>query len=155
MRSVICFALSFALATATAWAQQPIYKSTMPDGKVVYGEKPQRGAARVDKIEAPPQKTGITGLTPEERARAEQLAREREAKSASAAATQKTIDEARAQLKAAQAARDAGKEPLPGERIGIVGGGTRLTDAYHTRQKSLEAAVEAARKRLQAAETGR
>ena len=30
--------------------------------------------------------------------------------------------------------------PLPGERLGLKGGGSRLTDEYHARQKALEAA---------------
>jgi hypothetical protein len=55
-------------------------------------------------------------------------------------------------LKKAEAARDAGKEPLPGERLGTATGASRLTDDYWTRQKSLEAAVEAARERVKKAE---
>ncbi|HYC44215.1 MAG TPA: DUF4124 domain-containing protein [Burkholderiales bacterium] len=152
MRSAIHCALALALCSAGALAQQPIFKSTMPDGRVIYGEKPEAGAKRVDKVEAPPPKSGVTGLTPEERARAEQLTRQRAAENAASATKQRELDEARKQLKAAEAAREAGKEPLPGERLGLAGGGTRLSDAYHQRQKSLEAAVETARKRLQAAE---
>jgi hypothetical protein len=51
-------------------------------------------------------------------------------------------------LEQAQAAREAGVEPQPGERIGIVGGGSRLSDEYWKRQKRLEEAVDLARKRL-------
>lgn len=150
MRSVTVVAL--ALCCTGALAQQPIFKSTMPDGRVIYGEKPESGAKRVDKVEAPPPKSGITGLTPEEKARAEQITRQRATENAAADKKQRELDEARKQLKAAEAARDAGKEPLPGERLGLAGGGSRLSDAYHARQKNLDAAVEAARKRLQAAE---
>lgn len=153
MRFTVGSAFAAAFALPCAWAQQPIYKSTMPDGKVVYGEKPAPGASRVDRIEAPPPKSGITGLTPEEKARAEDLARQRASAAATAAAGQRNVDEARKQLQAAEAAREAGKEPLPGERIGLAGGGTRLTEAYHARQKGLEDAVAAARKRLQDAQS--
>jgi len=127
---------------------QTVYKSTMPDGKVVYGETPAPGASRVDKMEPPPAKTGVTGLTPEEKSRADKLARERAASNAAAAKSQNRLDDARKALQQAEAARDAGKEPLPGERTGIAGGGSRLTEAYFARQKSLEQAVVAARKRL-------
>ncbi len=123
----------------------------MPDGKVVYGEKPAPNAKRVDKIEPPPSKTGTTTITPEEKARAEQLARPR----AAAATTQNPLDEARQQLEQAQNARDTGKEPLPGERQGLRGGGSRLNDAYDARQKSLEQAVETARKRVDQLQSGR
>ena len=136
------------LAYAGSGVAQPVYKSTMPDGKVVYGEKPVAGAKRVDTIEPPPAKTGVTGLTPEEKARAEKLARERAAATAAAAKSGSALDAARKALAQAEAARDTGKEPLPNERIGIAGGGTRLTEAYFARQKDLEAAVVAARKRL-------
>lgn len=136
--------LTFALGVSA----QPVYKSTMPDGKVVYGEKPVAGASRVDTIEPPPAKTGVSGLTPEEKARAEKLARERAAAAAAAAKAGNALEAARKALAQAEAARDSGKEPLPSERIGIAGGGSRLTEAYFARQKSLEAAVAEARKRL-------
>ena len=58
-------------------------------------------------------------------------------------------DDPRKALQDAEAAREAGKEPLPGERLGLKGGGSRLTDEYYERQKTLDAAVEAARKRAE------
>ena len=143
--------LAVLLGTCGAHAQV-VYKSTMPDGAVVYGEKPVPGAARIDKIEPPPPKTGVTSLTPEEKARAEELARQRAAAAKAAAQTQNSIEDARKQLQQAEAARETGKEPLPTERIGVVGGGTRLTEAYFARQKNLEEAVIAARKRLEEAQ---
>jgi hypothetical protein len=58
-------------------------------------------------------------------------------------------------LAAAEAARAAGKEPQPGERIGTAGGASRLTDAYWQRQKSLDDAVEKARRDLDNARAGK
>ena len=149
------FALALALTASVAAAQQSVYKSTMPDGKVVYAEKPVPGATKVDKVETPTPKTGVTGLTPQEKDRANQLARDRAQAESAAAAGKKGAEDARKQLKQAEAARDAGKEPLPNERIGLAGGGSRLTDAYFARQKSLEEAVQAARKRLAETQGGR
>ena len=148
-------AASFALVlllSAAGISAQVVYKSTMPDGRVIYAEKPDPSAKRVDRIEPPPAKTGTTIITPEEVARAENLARER---AAATAAKQGDLDDARKQLQKAQAARDAGKEPLPGERIGTAGGANRLTEAYHTRQKALEDALTAARKRVDETSRGR
>lgn len=54
-------------------------------------------------------------------------------------------------LEQAQAARELGVEPRPGERIGTVSGHSRLTDEYWERQKRLEEEVEVARKRLEQA----
>lgn len=143
--------VSALFGASPAWAER-VFKSTMPDGKVIYGEKPAPGAARVETLEPPPAKSGISGLTPEEKARAEALARQRAATEAAAADARRALTEARKQLEQAQAAQSAGREPLPGERIGIVGGGTRLTEAYETRQKALHEAVVAARKRVETLE---
>ena len=128
---------------------QGVYKSTMPDGKVIYAEKPVPGAAKVDKMEPPPAKTGTIVVTPEEKARAEQAAKDR---AAAEAAKKGGASEARKQLEKAQAARDAGKEPLPGERIGTAGGKSRLTDDYYARQKKLEQDVAEAQKRVETQE---
>jgi hypothetical protein len=94
----------------------------------------------------------VSGLTPEEKALAEQLAKQRAAGATATAATQRSVEEARRQLQQAETARDAGREPLPGERVGLAGGGSRLTEAYAERQKNLEDAVRAARKRFEDAQ---
>lgn len=146
MKTIFLSVLVLSLSASGALAQT-VFKSTMPDGKVVYGEKAAPGAAKVETIEPPPPKTGVSGLTPEEKARAEQLARDRANAAKAAAAGQDKAAEARRQLQQAEAARDAGKEPLPNERQGIAGGGSRLNEAYFARQKSLEEAVINARKR--------
>jgi hypothetical protein len=143
--SPLLVALLFAAAGAGA---QTLYKSTMPDGKVVYGEKPEPGAKQVDTVTAPP-KTGTTIVTPAEKKGVDQRIEKR---AATADAQRRELEDAYQQLKKAEAAREAGKEPLPGERLGTATGASRLTDDYWIRQKSLEAAVEAARKRVELAE---
>lgn len=134
---------------ASAAAAQTLYKSTMPDGKVIYGEKPAPGAKKVETIAPPPEKPGITIVAPSDKASADEAARKRAAKTDAA---YRELEAARRQLQEAEAALEAGREPLPGERLGTVGGKSRLTDAYWERQKKLEAAVEAARKRVELAE---
>jgi hypothetical protein len=134
------------LCSSSAGAQaQPLYKSTMPDGSVIYSEKPVAGARRVETLAPPPASTGVELVKPEERERLEQRLKERAAESAK---RERAIAAARRELERAQAALAAGKEPLPGERIGIAGGGTRLSEEYWERQKKLESAVEAARRKL-------
>jgi hypothetical protein len=143
------FAIALLFGASAALAQQPVYKSTMPDGKIVYGEKPVPGAAKVDTIEPPPAKTGVsTGLTPEEKARAAALTKQRQQAATAEAAKDQRLTQARNAVTQAEAALAKGKEPLPGERIGLAGGGSRLTEAYFARQKSLEDAVGKARKNL-------
>jgi hypothetical protein len=148
MNPAISTFLSALLLSSTAALAQPIVKSTMPDGRIIYGEKPVPGAARVETLEPLPPTSGFGGLTPEEKARAAQFEQQRAAAAAAAAQGERRLDEARRQLQQAEAALQAGKEPLPNERIGIAGGGSRLTEAYHVRQKSLEDSVIAARKRV-------
>ena len=60
MNACTCtLALALGLVIPGAYAADPVYKSTMPNGRVVYGESPQPGAKRVDKIAAPPEVTGV------------------------------------------------------------------------------------------------
>jgi hypothetical protein len=56
------------VAPAIGWADT-IYKSIMPDGRVVYGEAPFDGAQRVEKVGAPAV-NGATLATKDERSRA-------------------------------------------------------------------------------------
>jgi len=139
-------AIVLALGAFDAGAQT-IFKSIMPDGKVVYGEKPVPGAQKVDKLEPPPATTGVTPVTPEEKARAANPGKKPAV--AATAAREREAEEARVQWQKAEAARDAGKEPLAQERIGRAGGGSRLTEEYFARQKTLDDAVDAARKRVE------
>ena len=57
----------------TAWhnaVAEEVYKSTMPDGSTAYGESPQPGAKRVEKIDARPPISGAIVATPAEKQRA-------------------------------------------------------------------------------------
>jgi hypothetical protein len=152
MRSLVTLiALSAAgvLAAFPALAQAP-YKSTMPDGQVIYGDKPVPGAAKVEQTRIPPSK-GVTPPSAKETATLQKLEsgrRQDEAARNRVIAAEKALAEAEA--KAA-----AGKEPLPGERIGTAGGASRLTDAYFERQKALEQAVQQARAGLEQARGGK
>ena len=149
MKALICgFAAALVFGAPGALAQ-PVFKSTMPDGKIVYGEKPAPGAAKVETIETPPAKAGIgSALTPEEKARAEALTKQRQQADTAQAAKTQRLTQARDAVKQAEIAIEKGKEPLPGERIGLAGGGSRLSEAYFARQKSLEEALAKARKNL-------
>ena len=138
-----------ALAASTALAQAP-YKSTMPDGQVIYSDKPVPGAAKVEQTKIPPSK-GITPPSAKETATLQKLESERvhgEAANARIRDAEKALADAEAKLA-------AGKEPLPGERIGTAGGASRLTDAYFERQKSLEQAVQGAKINLEQARSGK
>lgn len=146
MKQKLLIAVLVAFAASGAIAQQKMFKSTMPDGKIIYGEKPEPGAKRVDPVDGPPKKSGVETLTQDEKDRAEFLRRK---PAASAASANPALDEARQKLKQAEAAREAAKVEKEGDRIGTKGGYARLSDDFNARQKAAEAAVEAARKRVQ------
>jgi hypothetical protein len=142
--------LALAVVVSPALAQT-MYKSTMPDGQVIYGDKPVPGAAKVESPKAPASK-GITPSTKREAATLQQLEADRARQNAAEGqvrAAQQALNEAEANLA-------AGKEPLEGERIGTAkSGASRLTDAYWERQKALESAVEQARQQLESVKAGK
>lgn len=145
------FSCVLAAALCPPWALAQVnYKSTMPDGKVIYGDKPVPGAAKVDQIK-PSTTQGITPPSAKEAGVLSDLERSRENREAN-------DDRLRALEQAvtrAEAALAAGKDPLPGEHIGTAGGGQRLTEAYFERQKRLEADVARARADLASARANR
>jgi hypothetical protein len=143
------FILHAATVAALTWASyssaQIIYKSTMPDGRVMYGAEPVPGAKRVETIKPKTETTGVTPVSPkdEKTLQKNEMQRERQA------TRQNEVQQAEQALRDAEAAQAAGKEPLPGERQGTAGGASRLTEEYFERQKTLAAAVADARKRLE------
>lgn len=136
-----------ALFCASAMAQQPMYRSTMPDGKKVIADRPMPGAVKVEEMKLSPGNyaPGAPPPRPEvEPARKGVEADRRAAVKEELEKAQKAYDEAlERQVK--------GKEEGPGDRIGIAKGGARISDAYYKRQEELAAQVEAARTRLEQA----
>jgi hypothetical protein len=125
-------------------AAQTVYKSTMPDGSVVFGDEPQPGAAKVQSSVPDTADTGVEIVQPGA-ARALQKMEEERKDEESAVDDKRQAEQ---DLKKAEEARANGKEPLPGERIGTAGGASRLDDKYWKRQKLLEQDVIDARERL-------
>jgi hypothetical protein len=122
-----------------------VYKSVMPDGRVIYGEQPQPGARKVTRTNVDVGDTGVKPVPPGEVQSVRERARER---SRALEDSLTALRIAEAELRAAEVEREAGVEPLPGERLGIVGPGSRLTEAYWERQQMLEERVARARQRL-------
>ena len=132
-------------------AGQVLYKSTMPDGRIVYGDKPADGAAKVEETRPDIKKGGIGGTTQREKDTLKELERARQQREGG----QESVQSAEQALKQAEAARAAGKEPLPGERVGTAGGASRLAESYYDRQRKLDEDVEKARRELEKARSGR
>jgi hypothetical protein len=130
---------------------QVIYKSTMPDGRVIYGNEPAPGAKKVESMTPRTDDTGVRSSTPAQDQALQRRMSERDQRNAQ----QSELAELEKAVKAAEAAQAAGREPIEGERVGTAGGYSRLTDAYWERQQQLEQAVQEARKRLEQARAGR
>jgi hypothetical protein len=148
---------ALALAASLAHAQT-VFRSDMPDGSVIYGDKPAPGAKDVKQITLPPPNISAT---PQPAAPASKPA-PNSASAPAPAATKSAVEIADAQvtraeeeLKAARAALEAGRNEQEGDRVGMVGGHARLSEAYFERIQSLEAAVADAQKNLEDAYTRR
>jgi hypothetical protein len=61
-------ALALALTVPCAYAAEDIYRSTMPDGSIRYGESPDPKAKAVKKVPAGPSRTGVLVVQPGEKA---------------------------------------------------------------------------------------
>jgi hypothetical protein len=132
-------------------AAQVLYKSTMPDGRIIYGDKPADDAVKVEETRLETKKGGIGGTSPREQEALKDLEKARQQREAGG----EKVQAAEQALRNAEAARAAGKEPLEGERIGTAGGASRLGESYYERQRKLEEAVERARRELDAARSGK
>jgi hypothetical protein len=146
-----CFALISTTVLVTAAMAESIYKSVMPDGRVMYGEKPQPGARSVKKSTV---SISDTGVKPASKAEIDSINRRAQKRSQLLDKTLKTVQTAEDDLRKSEIDREAGIEPLPGERLGIVGRGTRLSEAYWRRQQILEERVDTARQLLKKARQG-
>ncbi len=145
MRTLACIAL--AASCALAFAQAPVYRSTMPDGKRVISDRPIPGAVKVEEIKVSPGNTApgspVPPVSPAEKARSPADQRRALAKD--------NLDSAQRAYEEALAKQAKGQEEVGGDRVGTYKGGARISDEYYKRQEALAAEVEAARNNLEAA----
>ena len=146
--SACCVVAALAVQPAAA---QVLYKSTMPDGRIIYSDKPDPDAVKVEETRPDISKRGIGGTTPREQETLKELETARLKREGGG----EVVRAAEKALKDAEAARAAGKEPLPGERVGTAGGASRLGEGYFDRQRKLEEDVEKARRALDAVRSGK
>ena len=137
--------LLFALVLASPAAHaQAVFRSVMPDGKIVYGDKPAPGAKEAKQVNLAPLNISTPGQGSSSTAPADGAA--------PAGNNAAEVAAARQSLDAAQKALEAGREQKEGDRIGTAKGSSRPTDDYVQRVKTLEDAVAAAQNQLNAAQ---
>lgn len=148
LHSAVFMLLALAAANVAA---QTVFKSIMPDGSIVYGNGPAKGAAKVEPIKVePPVVTDSPPAppSPEAARRVREDLRSEEATWAKAAQEVRSAEDA---LSAAKLAQQSGVAPLAGEMIGNAGGGVRPSETYFARQQQLADDVKKAQARVDAA----
>ena len=143
--------LAVLIALPSSGHAETIYKWRGNDGTVTYSQSAPADAdpGRVEKID-------VETLSPaQHRAALRWLWAEEHKADAGVRKLEAAWNHADAQVKSAlgelrkgEAALAAGRAPRPGERLGTVGGGSRLTQAYFDRLHALEMRVEREKQRL-------
>ena len=150
-----------AASCATAYAQdqvqsgtpsQGIYRSVMPNGRIIFGDKPAPGAKESKLVTVRPSNNAMPGPTLGGASTPRQQALE---------SAGNEVTAAQQNLERAKNALDAGRLPTPDEQMGTVksgkggSGGMRTTEAYDQRIRALEQEVSNAQKQLDDAQSKR
>lgn len=138
------------LGLAGAVAAQTVYRYITPDGRTIFSDQPVPGATLQGTV-APPAPPSAAPTPPSDARPAAPAERPGEVRAQRLREATAEVEAANQALAQARAQLDAGKEPLPGERTGTAGGGSRLNDSYWARQGANEQAVKDAQARLDAA----
>jgi hypothetical protein len=132
--------LAFAVLATAVHAQ--VFRSIMPDGKIVYGSKPEPGAKESKQVDLPPPNIAM----PPAAAPARKPAATGDTSPAKEPAAP-DVNAARQKLEAAQKALEDGRELREGDRTGVASKGmSQLNEEYYKRVNKLEEAVATAQK---------
>ena len=157
----LTLSLFIALCSVVAAAQTPaqapaIYRSLMPDGHIVFGDKPAPGAKESKPLVVRPSNISTPGPSS-----APNPTATGGAATGGTAGRQQNIDtansdlnEARQNLERVKGVLESNREPKAEERIGTKTG-VRTTDTYDQRIKALEQDVVTAQRQLDAAQARR
>ena len=154
MRSLLV-AILVGLACVSAAAQDKIYKVRMPDGRILFTDRPPPGGVIVSEREAPPPSAPAApakapkaiqpGSAQDQAARADARLRERSEQFEGAFAAVQTAER---ELEAAKARLEQGRAPADGELLATARGRVRPSPAYQERVAELEKAVAEAEQKL-------
>jgi hypothetical protein len=154
MRSLIVAALA-ALLCAGATAQDKIYKVRLPDGRILFTDRPPPGAKILSEREVPPPSADTparpapsdAGPAPLQRQATEAEARLRE-RAAEVDRAFAAVQAAETELAQAKQALEEGRAPQAGEMVGTARRRVQPGPAYRDRIAELEKAVAAAEQTL-------
>jgi hypothetical protein len=151
MRRLI-LAVCLAGAPLLATGQSVIYKVQMPDGSVLYSDSVPSGGKVLEEREA--KSTPRVNTVPSQpvgavtRPGSASVPIIRPSVPAKGAAPAESVANLERELAVAKRKLELGREPLPGERRGLAGGGSRLTPEYEARIAAMERDVAATEAKL-------
>jgi hypothetical protein len=142
---------------------QSIYKVQLPDGSIMFTDTPPPDAKVLEEREAkssprPAARTAAPMSGPARQPMPGPLGEPAPAAVPKVRPIDSAMQEIDAAERAVQVAKrrlELGREPLPGERLGLAGGGSRLSPEYEARVASLEREVTDAESRLTKAHAAR
>ena len=148
----LIFAMCIVGAPLIAASQSMIYKVQMPDGSVLFSdnvpsggkvleEREAKSTPRVNTVPSPP-----TGAVTRPGTAAVPILRP--GVPAKGTAPPENVATLERELAVAKRKLELGREPLPGERRGLAGGGSRLTPEYEARIAAMEREVAATEAKL-------
>ena len=159
IKFMILTVLILALNSALPARAETIFKSTGQDGEITYSWKPVPGASKSVALDiqtlSPEQRRAAQMLRAQDRALSAQVSAELNARESEWRRVDREILSTQRELTRAENTLQKGRTPLPGERRGNAGGGSRLTNAYFERLRQEELRVEQARERLDKAYAAR
>lgn len=142
--------IAVCLAIAPLAASATIYKVRMPDGSILFTDSVPAGGKVIEERAAVPTPT-VPRSVPAPARPAAPAATAPAAGTPTLTTAAAEIADAERELAEARKRLEAGREPLPGERIGTVSGRSRLAPEYESRIAGLEQAVAAAEERVKRA----
>ena len=152
------FAVCLAAPTLAA-GQSMIYKVQMPDGSVLYSDSVPAGGKVLEEREA--KSTPSVNVVPSQPLGRPNPAATRPSNAtdpimrqpaaAKGAPAPDNIPALERELAIAKRKLELGREPLPGERRGLAGGGSRLTPEYEARIAAMERDIAATEAKLKSA----
>ena len=143
-----------AVLCAGAAAQDRIYKVRLPDGRIMFTDRPPPGAKILSEREMPapsPEAPARSGqgdaVTPLQQRAADAEARLRD-RAAEVNQAFAAVQAAELEVEQAKQALEQGRAPLPGEMIGTARGRVQPSPAYRDRIAGLENAIVVAQQKL-------
>ena len=143
----LILAVCLAGAPLIVGGQSMIYKVQMPDGTVLYSDSVPSGGKVLEEREAK-STPRVTTLPSQPSATRPGVPVLRPVAPNKGAGPTENIAALERELAVAKRKLELGREPLPGERRGLAGGGSRLTPEYEARIAAMEREVAATEAKL-------